>query len=85
MQPLMASDLVVNTAPAPSGGVGSVYQPTGFFPRTQTVPPTRQWGIPPASNFKAQEFPVKVYNRQAGGAFGNPLNVYAPNANSGSR
>ncbi len=65
-----------------TGPVGSVYQPTAYFPtKEQRIPMTP---LPPASNFKAQEFPVSIYDRQIGG-FGNPLDVYAPNLNTGSR
>jgi hypothetical protein len=58
------------------GPVGSIYQPSSFFPRNQTAGKITMTPLPPASNFGAQKFPNRVWNTVAN--FGNALNIFRP-------
>lgn len=68
-----------NTGPANpvNRPVGSIYQPTAFFPRDNRAGFISLAAPPPASNFGSQYFPAPVWNTIA--RLGNALNIFKPN------
>jgi hypothetical protein len=56
------------------GPVGSIYQPTSFFPRDNAAGQISMSPVPPSSNFGSQSFPKRLWNSVAN--FGNALNIF---------
>ena len=76
MMPVMASDVAATLSPRfPGfGPVGSVYQPTAYFPTNQNANVIAQSGVPPSSNFRGISFPPNMWNSNYNP--GNPLAIY---------